>query len=201
MVKSLFQKAWGLVPGPRSKQSRPVVRDLPAASPVSMRNMGQVVHLEPFCCPADDQGYEPSCAGFAISNPREVSLRRNGVVVPYGFQIDGRKVWQRGRKDHHGGDLSGGLTMRQAFDAALKEGVYPKGTTLVEVPKDEIVEYMARYGALIAGHDLSQAYNNPDRVNGYVNPYTTRGMLGPHGWNLISIYEQAGNRYFRMLSH
>jgi hypothetical protein len=139
-----------------------------------------------------------------MANFKEVMLRyKLGMdVFKDGVQIDGDAIWFRARKLFYGGKLNGGLSIEQAFDAAVDLGIFAKGSQLKKIDRHEAMfsDQFTRT-PFIDGRDVSgwQAYNTMPNGQIYEASEVMDGT-GGHATLDVSRITQDGRNYWQDLN-
>lgn len=129
----------------------------------------------------------PSCAGDTMANVKETMLRwKAGDVIPKGFGIDGYKIWKHGRQIYYGGNLDGGLSLFQAFIAAIELGIFSPLSEFVEVaPEWKAIANALADSVLAAGSQVHAGWQNP-ADNGCIDHRPrAQGQNRGHAWTVI----------------
>lgn len=173
----------------------------------------------PWAIPAESQN-GPSCAGHGIANFKEIMLRRyvgEGVFVEW-QELDGDAIWRRARQLYYGGNMSDGLYIPEAFNAALEMGIFAPGSKLCTIPRSEAIHSpQFEVTPFVDGHDVSgwikhglqeengQVFegSKPDGTGGHCTLHVSRlfqvqnfwqdlNSWGPKfGWNGCMIYTES----------
>lgn len=143
-----------------------------------------------YACPADDQGQEPSCVGRAWAGWVEIMIRAyiSPTAIPFGWQIDARAIWRRGREMFWGGTLTGGLYLHQGLAAAVDLGILPPGTAPIRV--DGSMESLGAalvQAPVVQANVVSAGWYDPLHENGYIshNKPPDAGKYGLHATLLL----------------
>jgi hypothetical protein len=121
--------------------------------------------------PAEQQ-QGPCCAGMAWANWLEAMLRRWAPrTVPMGrWQLDGERVWRRGRELFWKGELDGGLYVSQGFAALLSLGWLPPAAQLRRIPVDwASIGFALLDSPLVQAHQVHAGWYRPDPQNGCID--------------------------------
>jgi hypothetical protein len=154
-----------------------------------------------YCVPAETQHW-PSCAGHGWANWKEIMLRYKlglGVLKPF-EQISGDAIWRRGREVFYG-DQNGGLTIGQAFEAAMDLGIFVPGSELKTLSRHE-----ALYGdqflrtPFVDAHDVSAWETHGVQDNGQVFEGGTPNGTGGHCTVRISRMLQRERNFVQYLN-
>ena len=154
--------------------------------------------------PAESQN-GPSCGGHGIANFKEVMLRRfhKEGKVPFCMwqQIDGDAIWKYARIKYYDGDMNGGLTIEDAFNAALEMGIFVKGSELKTISRHEAMtsdQFLKT--PFIDGHDVSGWCSNGLRDNGQVFEGGMPNGTGGHCTLHVSRMTQNNQNFWQNLN-
>ena len=136
-----------------------------------------------FADPSDDQGQESSCVGRAWAHWLECMLRRYVAqsAIPFGQNLDARKIWARGREMFWGGDLTGGLFVHQGLLAMIDLGIVPDGSIAMRVTEETMSASQVLLSTpVVWAHNVSAAWYTPDPVSGCIDPGVAPDGIGAH---------------------
>jgi len=192
-VRRAFERLLGRIPpAPRS----PAARNASAASP------RLPVWFE-YCVPTYEQD-GASCVGHAWANWLELAVRRyqSREALLYGEQIDGARIWRRGRELFWRGDLSDGLYVHQGFHAMLDLGLLPPAARLRQVAPDWASVCAAMAAApLVQAHRVHQGWQAPNRINGCLDHrYYPAADAGCHCTLRVGCLVQRERRFYASLN-
>jgi hypothetical protein len=155
-----------------------------------------------------EQQRGPCCVGMAWANWLEAMLRHWAPhVLPRGtWQLDGERVWRRGRELFWKGDLEGGLYPSQGFAALLDLGWIPPDSRLRKIGSNwAAVGAALLAGPICQGHHVHAGWYRPAPENGCLDhaPVPTEGD-GYHETLLIGravqIRDGEATRFFQGLN-
>lgn len=113
----------------------------------------------------------PSCVGQGWSNWLECVLRRyvGHATIPKGMQLNAEALWFRGRQMFWKGNLSGGLYLKQGFDAMLDLGWLPPDTMYCEIGYGFSDSWEALLDApLVTAHAVTEGWFQESPQNGCI---------------------------------
>lgn len=144
----------------------------------------------------------PTCAGHAFANLVEVCLRRDmppeklrlGIgrkLGTYYWQIDGARVHRKAREAWYGGDLSGGLRMREVARLPELTGLLGPGVKVITIQSVETEKFEAAFhkSPVLLGLFTAPTWRNPDPKTAWIRP-AIPNLFGGHLVMAVSVLHQ-----------
>lgn len=136
----------------------------------------------------------PSCVGMSVANWVEHML---GQRLAKHLQIDGHKIWRRGRDMFWGGTYNDGLYVEQGVAAAVDLGIIPKAKAVPVLSVGAWNQALAKQ-PLLQAHWVHQGWEKPNPENGCLDhQYGKTTNQGGHATLMIGMGSQAG-KWFLM---
>jgi len=120
--------------------------------------------------PVSDQGQEPSCVGRAWAAWMRLMMVRAGVDWPSYMHIDGRAIWIKARNRFYDGDLNGGITLEEGFEACKRLGLFPVGSELVKLDYSwNSIARQLHNTPIVTGNRIHYGWFRPDPDTGCID--------------------------------
>jgi hypothetical protein len=159
----------------------------------NIENVEMFKHL----IPSDNQMSLPSCCGFAWGNFLETKMSMQGHKLK-GYQIDSRKIWERGRNMYFNGNMSGGLHLSQGFGACKELGLFDPYILLENTTSLSDIYKQLKDGPLVTAVVITADWKNPSHDNGYIKPNGT--IIGAHAVLIVGVTIHNHNIYVHLMN-
>lgn len=122
------------------------------------------VDSRPYCLPANDQGNVPACVGFATAALCEITHWKTSHKPQ---QYDALGIYKKAKEIE--GNTEEGTTFTFGVRAAQELGFLDKSLVVRRVTGKLNVQFaLHKYGAVLAGFNVTDAWNRANVKNGFI---------------------------------